>query len=108
MLKIASQYLLGQSWRVIRDTTIFVWDEVSMDHKHLMIGIDRLFKDTIQDDRPFGGKLVVASGDFRQNLLITPYESEAQITNACLKRSPLWNTVTKLGLTENMRERNRT
>jgi hypothetical protein len=34
--------------------------------------------------------------------------SEAQITNTCLKRSPLWNTVkTKLRLTENTIGRNR-
>jgi hypothetical protein len=33
-----------------------------------MTGLDRLFKDLKQDDRPFGGKLVVMSGNFRQNL----------------------------------------
>jgi hypothetical protein len=94
--------------RVIRDTKIFVWDEVSMAHKHLMTGLDRLFKDLMQDDRPFGGKLVFMIGDFRQNLSIIPGGSEAQIiTNACLKRSPLWNTVTQLGSTENMRGINR-
>jgi hypothetical protein len=58
--------------QVIRDTNFFVWDEVSMAHKHLMTGLDRLFKDLMQDDRPFGGKLVVVSGDFRQNLPIIP------------------------------------
>jgi ATP-dependent DNA helicase PIF1 len=93
--------------RVIRDTKVFVWDEVSMAHKHLMTGLDLLFKDLMKYDRPFGGKLVFTSGDFRQNLPIIPGGSEAQITNACLKRSPQWNTVTKLGLTENMRGRNR-
>jgi hypothetical protein len=93
--------------RVIRYTKIFVWDEVSMAHTHLMIGLDYLFKDLMQDDRPFGGTLVVMSGDFIQNLPIVPDGSEAQITNACLKRSPLWNTETKLGLTENMRGINR-
>jgi hypothetical protein len=43
----------------------------------------------------------------RQNLPIIPGGSEAQLTNSCLKRSPPWNTVTKLVLTENMRGRNR-
>jgi hypothetical protein len=69
---------------------------ISMAHKHLMTGIDRLFQDLMQDDRLFGGKLVVMSGDFRQKLTIVSGGSDAQITNACLKRSPLWNTVTKL------------
>jgi ATP-dependent DNA helicase PIF1 len=93
--------------RLIRDTNICVWHEVSMAHKHLMTGLDRLFKDLMQDDRPFGGKLVFMNGDFRHNLPIIPGGSEAQITNACLKRSPLWNTVAKLVLTENTRGRNR-
>jgi hypothetical protein len=46
-------------------------------------------------------------GDFIQNLHIILGGSEAQLRNECLKRSPLWNIVTKLGLTENMRRRNR-
>jgi hypothetical protein len=58
--------------RVIIDTTIFVWDEVSMAHKHRMTGLDLLFKDIMQDDRPSCGKLVVTSGYFQQNLPIIP------------------------------------
>jgi ATP-dependent DNA helicase PIF1 len=84
--------------RVIRDTHIFVWGEVSMAHKHLMTGIDRLFKDLMQDDRPFGGNLVVVSGDFRRNLPIIPGGSEAQITNACLKRIPPMEHSNKVGI----------
>jgi hypothetical protein len=93
--------------RVIRDTTIFVWDEVSMAHKRLMTGLEHLFKDLMQDRRHIGVKVVVTSGYFRHNLPIIPGGPEAQITNACLKRSPLWNTVTKFGLTDNTRGRNR-
>jgi hypothetical protein len=87
--------------RVIRDANIFVWDEGSIARKHLMTGIDRHFKDLMQDVRPFGGKLVVKSGgrDIRQNFHIGPGEQESQITHECLKRSKLWSTVTKLGLT---------
>jgi ATP-dependent DNA helicase PIF1 len=76
-------------------------------HKHLMTGLDQLFNDIMQDDRHFGGTFVVVSGDFRQRLPIIPGVPEVQITNACLKIIPLlWNTVTKLGLTQSMRGRN--
>jgi hypothetical protein len=78
-----------------------------MIHKNLMTGVDRLFKDLMQDDRPYGEKLVVMSGYFIQNLPNITGGSEAQLSNACLKKSSLWNTVTKLGLTDNMRGRNR-
>jgi hypothetical protein len=78
MLKVASQFLLDHSWRGLSETPLFfVWDEVSMAHKHVMTGIDRLFKDLMQDDRPFGVKLVMMSGDFRQSLPIIPGGSEA-------------------------------
>jgi hypothetical protein len=93
--------------RVIRDATMFVWDEVYMAHMHLMTGIDCLFKDLMQDDRPFGVNLVVTSGYFKQNLPIITGGSEVQLINACLNSSPLWNTLARLGLTENMRGRNR-
>jgi hypothetical protein len=94
------------AWVIIY-TNICVWDEVSIAHNHLMTGLDRIFKDLMQYERPFGKKLVVMSGDFRQNLTIIPGGSEAQITDARMKRSPLWNTVKQLGLTENWRGRNR-
>jgi hypothetical protein len=43
-----------------------------MARNHLMTGLVHLFRYLMQDDRPFGGKLVVMSGDFRQNLPIIP------------------------------------
>jgi hypothetical protein len=58
--------------QVIIDTNVFDCDEVSMAHAHLTTGLDRLFKDLMQYDRPFGGKLVVTSGVFIHNLPITP------------------------------------
>jgi hypothetical protein len=78
-----------------------------MARKNPMTGLDRLFNDLVQDDRPVGGALVVMNGYFRQNFPIIPGGSEAQLINACFKRSPILNTVTKLGLTENTRGRNR-
>jgi hypothetical protein len=72
-----------------------------------MTGLDRFFKDLMQDDRPFDGTLVVMDGDFRHNLPIIQCGAVAQITNKCLKRIPKWNTVNKLGLTDNTRGRNR-
>jgi hypothetical protein len=49
-----------------------------MAHKHIMAGLDHLFKDLMQYDRPFGGNLVVTSGDFIHNLPITPGGLEEQ------------------------------
>jgi hypothetical protein len=69
----------------IIDTKVFDCDEVSMARADFTTGLDRLFKDLMQDDRHFCGKLVVTSGDFIHNLPIIPGGLEAQIINACLK-----------------------
>ena len=55
---------------------------------------------------PFGGKVVVFSGHFRQTLPVIPKGSKADILEATIKYSPLWLTLTKLELTENLRIRN--
>jgi ATP-dependent DNA helicase PIF1 len=52
---------------------------------------------------PFGGKVVVMGGDFRQVLPVVPRGTRPAIVNACIKRSPLWQHVHVLPLTINMR-----
>ena len=48
---------------------------------------------------------MVFSGDWRQTLPIIPGGSEAQIVHACLKFSPIWNSVAIHHLVDNMRVR---
>lgn len=52
---------------------------------------------------PFGGKVIVIGGDFRQTLPVVPRGSRANIVEACIKSSPLWRCFTPLPLTTNMR-----
>jgi hypothetical protein len=56
-------------------------------------------------DIPFGGKIIVFGGDFRQVLPVVLHGSEADIVDASLKRSPLWRHVKVMKLTINMRVR---
>lgn len=46
---------------------------------------------------------MVFTGDFRQVLPVVPKGSRAQIVGASLKKSVLWQDITVLQLTENMR-----
>jgi hypothetical protein len=57
-------------------------------------------------DIPFGGKVVVLGGDPKQILPVIENGSKSQIINALILRSYLWNHVTRLYLTENMRLQN--
>ena len=52
-----------------------------------------------------GGKRVVLGGDFRQVLPVVPRAGRAGITSKSLKRSPLWQHITRLRLTINERVR---
>jgi hypothetical protein len=52
---------------------------------------------------PFGGKVMVFGGDFRQVLLVVPRCTRAQIMDATLLRSYIWKDVHKICLTRNMR-----
>ena len=39
-------------------------------HKFLLEAMDRTLREIMDDERPFGGKIVVLAGDFRQCLLV--------------------------------------
>jgi hypothetical protein len=52
---------------------------------------------------PFGGKVVVFGGDFRQCPPVVSRGSRAAIVSTALSRSVLWRQVCVLILTENMR-----
>ena len=97
---IASQSLLAQ---LIRMTKIIVWDEAPMAHRYQMEALDRTLRDITDINRPFGGKIMVLSGDFRQCLPVIPNASRAEIIGAALNRSPLWENFQIMQLKENMR-----
>uniref|UniRef100_A0A8I6YMD2 ATP-dependent DNA helicase n=1 Tax=Hordeum vulgare subsp. vulgare TaxID=112509 RepID=A0A8I6YMD2_HORVV len=59
-------------------------------------------------DRPFGGKIVVFSGDFRQVLPVVRRGSHSQIIDATLRSSHLWKGMRQLRLVTNMRAHNDT
>ncbi len=74
-----------------------------MQHKHTFEAVDRTFQDLTGLDRPFGGVVVVMGGDFRQVLPVIPKGSRAQIVQASLNRSILWNDIQLMRLHQNMR-----
>ena len=88
---------------LIRMAKIIVWDEAPMAHRYQMEALDRTLRDIMSCEKPFGGKVIVLSGDFRQCLPVIPHASRAEIVNAALNRSPLWNNFTIFQLKENMR-----
>ncbi|XP_040151861.1 uncharacterized protein LOC120893811 [Anopheles arabiensis] len=99
--------ILVQSKRaeMLRQTALIVWDEASMSSRFALEAIDRTLQDITGVQLPFGGKVVLLSGDFRQILPIVPKGTDAQIINECIKKSTLWPLFRSLQLRDNMRVR---
>ena len=94
----------SQSAKLFVRAKLLIIDEVSMGHRHWYEAVDR----TLQDVRrkpgvPFGGLTVLFSGDWKQILPVVKHGGRAQIVDACLKQSHLWQHVTELTLSKNMR-----
>ena len=60
-------------------------------------------RDVTGNDVPFGGKVVILGGDFRQTLPIVRRGSDTAIGKNCIISSPLWSIVKRFQLTSNMR-----
>lgn len=92
--------------KFIERASLVIWDEAPMTHRHAFEAVDRTLRDVMNNDRePFGGKVFVISGDFRQILPVVKRGTPAETIDACLKMSPLWRHFQQVHLTENMRVR---
>jgi ATP-dependent DNA helicase PIF1 len=87
----------------LRNTTLFIWDEAPTMHKFCFEAVDRLLRDVMQIDIPFGGKIFIIGGDFRQTLPVVLRGFRADIINATIKSSYLWRYVKQYRLIQNMR-----
>ena len=104
--------------KLFQEADYVFWDESPMNHKHAMECVDRTFKDMMmhldpQDPRhdpeaankPFGGKVVIFGGDFRQVLPVIKKGHKTQVIAASLKNSYLWPKIQTIPLHMNMRIR---
>ncbi|CAA7015018.1 unnamed protein product, partial [Microthlaspi erraticum] len=90
---------------LVKESSLIIWDEAPMMSRHCFESLDRSLSDIIgnKDGKPFGGKVIVFGGDFRQVLPVIPGGGRAQIVGASLNSSYLWKHCKVLKLTKNMR-----
>ena len=89
----------------LRNCDLFIWDEAPMAPGMALNVVDRLLRD-ISSPRtgdPFGGKVFLTGGDFRQCLPVVPKGARAAITGASFQRSHLWPLFQRVSLLRNMR-----
>ena len=90
--------------KLLWGTSLIVWDEATMTKRQAVEALDKSLRDIMdRPELPFGGKIVVFGGDFRQVLPVVRKGSRAQIVDASLRRSYLWDSMRHLKLVRNMR-----
>ncbi|XP_022895359.1 uncharacterized protein LOC111409550 [Olea europaea var. sylvestris] len=97
---VSKQSSLGQ---LLQMTKLIVWDEAPMINRYVFEVLDKMLKDITECDLPFGGKVVVFEGDFRQVLPVVQRGTKDDIMKASLVFSDLWQYFIQLPLTENMK-----
>ncbi|KAI3735759.1 hypothetical protein L6452_15271 [Arctium lappa] len=89
--------------QLLQDAKIIIWDEASMAKRQAVEALDRTMQDITGLRLPFGGKIMIMGGDFRQVLSVMRNGTRAQIVDSSLRMSPIWSSIKKLRLTINMR-----
>jgi ATP-dependent DNA helicase PIF1 len=69
---------------------LIIWDEAPMMHRHCFECVDRTLQDIMgKKNIPFGGKVVVLGGDFRQILPVIPKGTRQEVVNSTINSSHL-------------------
>ena len=87
----------------IRDASLVIIDEASMISKSVLKCLDDLFKKTMNNDIPLGGKCTMLAGDFRQCLPVSDIPAIEHSSTLSLKYSDLWRHFKTMSLINNMR-----
>jgi hypothetical protein len=90
----------------LRQADVVLFDEISMVNKWALTAIDNLFKDIMRNNLPFGGKVIVVGGDFRQLLPVLEHSDQEMQIDACAIYSPLWTLFHAFKLIQNKRVTN--
>ena len=89
--------------RTLQASLNLVIDEVTIGHHHTYEAIDRTLHDIWENDCKFGRLTAVFAGDWRQILLVVHRGARADIVDACLTKSCIWQYVRPLEMTTNIR-----
>nr|XP_009619306.1 uncharacterized protein LOC104111331 [Nicotiana tomentosiformis] len=75
MTKMSKQ---SDAAKLIRQAKIIIWDEAFTVNRHTIETVDRSFHDIMDANVPFGGKVLVFGGNFRQVLPVVPKSTKSR------------------------------
>nr|GEV01763.1 hypothetical protein [Tanacetum cinerariifolium] len=89
--------------KLLCQAKLIIWDEASTAKRQFVEAVDRTMQDATGVKLPFGGKIMVLGGDFRQVLPVIRGGTRAQIVDSSLRMSPLWSIIKRMRVTINIR-----
>jgi len=75
---------------LIRQSSLILWDEAPMANRAVLACVDETCRRVMQSPLPFGGKVVVLLGDFRQTCPVIRKGTKAEVINASISHSVIW------------------
>ena len=90
--------------QTLRNCSLIIWDEATMTPSHALDAVDKLLRDITEfRNKPFGGKVVLLGGDFRQCLPVVKRGHRVAVVQSSIKTALSWPCFQTLHLTVNMR-----
>ena len=84
---------------LIRQCSLIIWDEAPMANRSVLTCVDQTCRGVMGSDLPFGGKVVLLLGDFRQTCPVIRNGTRAEVVDASITRSDIWSSFTVCCLT---------
>lgn len=75
---------------LIREAAVVAWDEAPMVNRAVLACVEETSRRVMDCHEPFGNKIILLMGDFRQTCPVIRRGTKAQVVNASIKSSPLW------------------
>lgn len=91
---------------LIRNADLIIWDKLPMTHRYCVEALERSLKDITRQEKRFGGKTILFSGDWRQTGSISKGDSPTDVVDIAFIFSPLWDHVHRFRLTKSQRDKN--
>ena len=88
---------------LIRESSAIIWDEAPMAKSEVLTCVEETCRRVMRNNLPFGGKVVVLLGDFRQTCPVVRQGTRRQVVDASIRSSPLWREFTTFRLQQPIR-----
>lgn len=77
--------------KILNEVQVIIWDEAPASNKYALQCADKILRKIMKEPgSPFGGKIMLLGGDFRQCLPVLKMGNRSEKLDICIKMSDLW------------------